>query len=96
MHDVDRSADHGVSGNRYFNLQRFTGAAASSDLHRERRKFLTQSVAVSEEYLFPEDSSCRRSVEEPRDESQWLRLVHAAEDVRDLGNSFGNTPHLTV
>ena len=59
-------------------------------LHCSRKRFSSNSSP---------QRTVRRlsSVEKTREhESQCLRLVHAAEDGRDLGNSFGNTPLSSV
>jgi len=70
-------------------MPQLTGVAIDGLLAASAAALLQETL--QQQLIPPEDSSCLSSVEKTRDESQCLRLVHAAEDGRDLGNSFGNT-----
>ncbi len=57
------------------------------------------AAALSKESLYqqliaPEDGASLSGIEQTADKSQRLCLVHAVQDRRNFGNSFGNTAFL--
>ncbi len=48
--------------------------------------------SLQEELVPPENGAGCCRIKQAADVGQGLRLIHAGEDERNVGNSFGNTP----